>query len=229
MGVGILFYSESKIALELDLIKGTYEIPKIEGNSIKEIKNLINQRWNIECEDIVKLKNDCFIVNNWENRLKSKHGRKMIWFNFNNAITKISENDKRSLTFFINTYREVHLPNFKQVGIATKEECIKHNLITKGLIILKNDEILTYEDQGLIKTHLFELKLGETASEIIKSDNFIELSQKLINKPKRISLTIAQINDESLTFLAENVKNTEFKPINDLKCDIIEQIKEILP
>ena len=224
MDVGVIFYSDRKVALELSLTLGTYSIPKIKINNKKQIINEINKRWNINCEEFNVLKEEnttYLIVNDWDNRLKSRRGHKMIWFNLNKAIEKIDGFDKESLTFFINSYKEVMLNNHKQVGIAKNEECLKYNLITKAIIIAKEDKILTFNDNNEYKTHLIEPKLGEFIEEKL---NIEEISKIYVNEPKRYSLNIIKIKDESLTFLDDKQLNLKFIHKNELNCPIISKI-----
>lgn len=224
MDVGVIFYSDRKVALELSLTLGSYSIPKINISNKKHIINEINKRWNINCEDFNVLKEEeitYIIVNDWENRLKSRRGHKIIWYNLNKAIEKTSNLDKESLTFFMNSYKEVMLNDHKLVGIAKNEECIKYNLITKAIILAKEDKILTFKENNQLKTHLIEPKLGEFIEEKL---NIEEISKIYIKEPKRYSLNFIKIKDESLTFLDDKEKNLQFIHKNELNCPIISKI-----
>jgi hypothetical protein len=228
MEVGVLFYSDGKIALELNLKEGHIEIPKINVDKIKEIKDSISKRWSIVCEDYVDLCEEdnikYILVGEWEERLKSMHGFKTIWFNIKRAIEKTKENDKKTLTFLEETYREVLLPSHERIGIAKIDECIKYNLITRAYIITKKDKILTFSENNHYFTHLIELKLGEELDE-----NLI-ITKKIIKTPKKVSLSIIKLKEDSqsLTFLEDNNKNLQFIPINLLNCPILNEIKEVL-
>lgn len=224
MDVGVIFYSDRKVSLELSLTLGSYSIPKINVNNKKQIINEINKRWKINCEEFNVLKEEnitYIIVNDWENKLKSRRGHKMIWFNLNKAIEKTNGFDKQSLTFFMNSYKEVMLNNHKQVGIAKNEECIKYNLITKAIIIAKEDKILTFNDNNKYKTHLIEPNLGEFIEDKL---NIEEISKIYVNEPKRYSLNIIKIKDENLTFLDDKQLNLKFIHKNELNCPIISKI-----
>jgi hypothetical protein len=228
MVVGVVFYSDNKIALELNLLTGELNIPKIILKDMKQIKKEINNKWNIECEDYHLIKEfdeiKYILVGEWENRIKSKHGFKMIWFSINKAINKTIKKDNETLTFLKNNYREVLLPNHEKAGIATKEECIKHNLITRNAIFVKNKEVLTYKKNNLNLTFILEMSLGEQINEIEELENIKE-TKYLISKPRRMSLSILNTNDLNLTFPYKEYDNLEFKHINELKCPIISELK----
>jgi hypothetical protein len=224
MRLGVLFYSDSKVALEINLKNGNIEIPKIEVDKIKNIKETINQKWNIKCENYIELSENYILIGEWEERIKSNHGFKMIWFKINKAITKINNQDKIILTFFKENYREVLLQSHETIGIAKKEECYKFNLITRAYILSKDKKILTFLEDNKTKPYIIELKLGDEINEELI------ISKEIITYPKKFSLSILKSNNikPNLTFLEDNNKTLKFIPISKLNSPYNEEIKKIL-
>lgn len=180
-----IFYSDSKIALELNTENGVMSLPQAEmcedeiGDE-KAIKNIIIARLKVEIEGYEVLRRDkdslFLLIGDWEDRISPKDSKnRVIWRKIKDCEDILEEKiEKESLTFLRKTYSEVVLDNGVTVGIAKNDECRRFGLTTRAalLILTKDDNILidskkNQKMDGIEKkpSLLTQIMIGERAEE----------------------------------------------------------------
>ena len=230
-----IVYSDKKIALELDLITSEFSLP---GFSVdKGVNNAIKKSLFIDVEEFEILKEDkdslLILTGDWEGKLKPNGPlKRIIWLNIKDAIEKIEKNHKSSLTFFRENYREIILGT-ETIGIASIKECEKFNLATKRaeafIFNEKGHLMLKREKNNLLSSLSIHPMLCESHEEAIYrllTNEFgtlteIKRHKEFKDKMHNVALFTGNL-DQSLTFCSQNLKKALFRPLDELKSQLIE-------
>ena len=220
----------SKQQIEKEIVDFIFDDLNI--NKIKE-KNLLIFKFREE--DLDKLNNIYYLLNDYKNALNKKNAKNIrkyvLFIIYLNKDEKIKNNN--SISFISNFHQKmvedlynIH-KNFPQILVSSNEEIIKNNLVDIKFIILDKfnditrfiDFILTNFNENENKKFPFSCRLLQEAS---KSKNFqiifINCLLKLIEEYKEEFIKIVFIKEichkESL--INANVINSLFEYISDL-------------
>ncbi|MGM5484654.1 MAG: hypothetical protein ACQEP1_02160 [Nanobdellota archaeon] len=212
----ILFYSERKVALEVDLTSGEFSLPETEGEP---------QYPGIEIEDYHESPH-FYLISYWEGNLKARDGfKRVIWLPVTEAEKKTKD---ESLTFLKENYREIISPKGHSIGIATKEECRQYDLNRKKVYPVikgKDGKILVEDKENSLSGEVF---LGESPLEsayrLLKEKGTLS-EMSIVNKNNKKNTITTGYIEETLTFINKN--NLDFLDKEEfLELDLPDEVKD---